>query len=131
MEASDIKLPSNKKFGLFFAIIFFILATYFFYLNNQIASSSLLILSIIFLITSLLKPNLLLPLNKLWMKLGISLGMIFNPIVMGILFFGLITPYAIMMRIMGRDVLHLKKSNKSHWIPRSASLPQTDFKKQF
>ena len=131
MKPADIKLPSNKKFGLFFAIIFFILALYFFYFNNHIVSSSLLFLSLILFITSLLKPNLLLPLNKLWMKLGLFLGMIVNPIVMGILFFGLITPYAIIMRILGRDVLHLKKSNKSHWIPRSTNLPQTDFKKQF
>ena len=60
------------------------------------------------------------------------LGMIVSPLVLGVIFFGLVTPYGVVMRMFGRDELRLKqKKLKTHWIPRSQNLPQTDFTKQF
>ena len=92
----------------------------------------MVVIALFFFITTLIKAKLLLPLNKLWMQFGLLLGMIISPIVLGIIFFGLLTPYGVIMRIMGRDELRLKiiKTN-SNWKLRSIKLPQTNFKQQF
>jgi len=88
--------------------------------------------ALIFLLVTLLKSDVLLPLNKLWMRLGILLGMIVSPIVLGIIFFGLITPIAMLMRLSGRDELHLKFTQKtSHWISREEPVKSESFKYQF
>ena len=132
MKFSNIKLPSNKKFGYFFSGIFLIISVYFFYLDGQTVGYVFAILSILFLTTALFKADLLYPLNKLWMKFGLLLGMIVTPIVLGIIFFGIFTPYGLVIRIMGRDELCIKLiDNSSHWKLRSKTSPQTNFKQQF
>ncbi len=132
MVINDMKLPSNRNFGLFFTAVFFIVATYFFYKENHIVASLLSIVTIIFLITTLFKSDLLLPLNKTWMKFGLFLGIIISPIVMGFIFFGLITPYGIIMRVMGRDELRLRRiSKESYWVRRLQSSLHINFKKQY
>ena len=132
MKLSDIKLPSNKKFGFFFSAVFFFVAAYLLYIQNQIIASAMFVVALLFLFTTLFKADLLLPLNKLWMRLGLLLGMIISPIVIAVIFFGLITPYGVVMRAMGRDELRLRRTKKeSHWILRSQSSPQTDFNQQF
>ena len=84
------------------------------------------------IVISLFLSKLLLPFNKIWMFFGFFLGLIISPIVMGIIFFGLITPYGMIMRIMGRDELNLiKNKHKSYWTIRSQNEPQTNFKQQF
>ena len=116
MKLSDVDLPSNKKFGVFFAAIFFLAGTYYFYVGSQTVSYIFVVLAFMFLLTALLRAKLLLPLNKLWMRFGLVLGMIVSPIVLGILFFGLFTPIALIMRLSGRDELRLKMySGKSQW----------------
>ena len=86
----------------------------------------------IFLIITIIHADALLPLNKLWMKFGIFLAMIVNPIIMGIIFFGIFTPIAILMRLSGRDELRLCfKKKKTHWINRKAFNVFNSFKKQF
>jgi hypothetical protein len=131
MKFSELQLPSNKNFGFFFSAVFFTVAVYSIYVQNQIIAYPLFVVALLFFISTLLKPELLLPLNKLWMQFGLLLGMIINPIVMAFIFFGLITPFSIIMRMMGRDELRLKKTIESHWTPRSQNLPPTDFTKQF
>lgn len=132
MNHKDLKLPSNQKFGLFFAFIFIILSSFFFFGNKAIASFFFLILSVSFLIVSLIKPGLLFPLNKLWMRFGFLLGMVINPIVLGILFFILFTPISIIMKIFGRDELQLRLKNKSYWKKiNKKSLSLESFKNQF
>jgi hypothetical protein len=85
-----------------------------------------------FLLVTLIKSDALLPLNKLWMRFGLLLSMIVSPIVLGVIFFGLFTPYALIMRIFGRDELRLKiKKGETHWKSRSQTMPQTDFTQQF
>ena len=133
MKFPEVELPSNRKFGVFFSVIFIIVAAiFYFYFLNYSVSLVLLIFSFITFTIAYTNPDILLPANKLWMRFGILLGMIISPIIMGVIFFGLFTPYSIVIRIMGRDELHLKhNSKKSHWIDRCQNSPQTDFRKQF
>lgn len=132
MRHTQVELPSNRKFGFFFSSVFFILSAYFIYTQSQTVAQVMLLLASLFLIITLFKAKLLLPLNKLWMRFGLILGRIVSPVVLGIIFFGLITPYSVIIRMLGRDELHLRKvKNKSHWIHRSQDSPQTDFKRQF
>lgn len=126
-------MPTNKKFGFFFSGVFLIASIYFFfYLKINSFGYLFAILTVLFFLTSLLKAELLLPLNKLWMKIGILLGIIVSPIVLGVIFFGLITPYGLIMRIMGRDEMKLKRSKKeTYWILRPKNTIQTNFKNQY
>jgi len=125
-------LPSNKKFGYFFTLVFTIFSAYLFYLNIFLIGYIFLSIAIIFLVITSVNSYLLLPLNKLWMCFGTMLGRVISPIVLGIIFFGLFTPYGIVMRIMKRDALYLKKTkNKSYWLARSQQAPQNNFKQQF
>lgn len=132
MKFSDIELPSNKKFGFFFTFVFAILAFYFLFIDSMLWAQALAILAVLFLLISVIIPRALLPLNRLWMRLGLLLGMIVSPIVLGIIFFGLVTPYGVVMRMFGRDELRLNFTKKlSHWISRSESIKSDSFKNQF
>ncbi len=132
MSITKVELPSNKKFGFFFSFIFFLLSLFFYVKSSLVLSYSFIIFSIIFLAITIVKADILLPLNKLWMNFGILLGMIVNPIVMGLIFFGLFTPIAIFMRIKGRDELRIKvKEVKSYWILRKDEIQAESFKDQF
>jgi hypothetical protein len=132
MRLDNSKLPSNKKFGYFFSVVFLIAATYFFYSKNQSLGYFLIILALLFIIAAFVNAKFLSPLNKLWMSLGLLLGKIISPIVLGFIFFVFFTSYAIIMRIMGRDQLRLKiKNNQSYWTIRSNSNSKTNFKEQF
>ena len=132
MRFSDIELPSNRKFGFFFTFVLALAAAYFFNSTNKMWAYIFAIASLIFLVVTGAKADILLPLNKLWMRFGLLLGMIVSPIVLGIMFFGLFTPIAFFMRLSGRDELRLKLSKKaSHWISRSEPLKSESFKLQF
>ena len=132
LKLSKIELPSNRRFGFFFAFIFALAATYWFYSENLTWAYTFFLTSFVFLIISLLKSEALLPLNKLWMRFGLLLGMIISPIVLGIIFFGLFTPIAILMHLIGRDELRLKFTKKtSYWISRNESIQSESFKQQF
>ena len=111
-------LPSNKKFGLFFVLIFFLLGLFFFTSDNSNAyiffSISLSLLIISFICPSIFK----IP-NFLWMKLGMTLGMIVSPIILSVLFFFVITPIGLLLKVFGKDVLLIKNKNEnSFWIKR-------------
>ena len=133
MNISDIQLPSNRKFGFFFTIIFLFTGIYFYLDKNFTITYVLASLSILFLLTTLLKADLLLPLNKLWMRIGLLFGMIISPIVLGLIFFGMFVPINLIMRIFGRDELHLRfKKKHSHWIIRKIQPTKSEkFKYQF
>ena len=120
MKTSELELPTNKKFGFFFTAVFLIATTYF-YINNASSSvvSTLSVVGLGFLVATLINPDILLPLNRLWMRFGLLLGMIISPIVMGIIFFSLFTPMSLIMRLFRRDELRLRfKNKKTHWILR-------------
>jgi hypothetical protein len=128
------QLPSNKKFGLLFFGVFFALALYAHYKNEATSIIGLLLLiSGFFLISSFFYQALLTPLNKAWFMFGLALGKVVSPIVLGIIFFGLITPIALIARLMGRDELKLKRPKKSsYWSEPIGSNSDADsFKNQF
>ena len=132
MKFSEIELPSNRKFGFFFTFVFALAAAYFYYYENMTWAYAFLAASSIFLLITLINSDVLLPLNKLWMRFGHLLGMIVSPIVLGIIFFGLFTPIATLMRLSGRDELRLKFTQKgSHWISRNEPIKSESFKNQF
>ena len=133
MKYSDIKLPSNRKFGFFFSAIFSLGGLYFFLKESAITSYLFLIIALIFFIVTILKSDLLLPLNKLWMSFGFILGMIINPIVLGIIFFLIFTPISLLMHLFRRDELRLKIIKRSsHWKERKEFNARVDsFKQQF
>ena len=112
----NIKLPSNRNFGIVFFIVFLIIALWPLLKQSEIRIWSLII-SFIFFVLGLINSRLLTPLNKLWFKFGILLGNIIAPIVMGIVFFLVVTPTGLIMRFFRKDILRLKKnSNDSYWI---------------
>lgn len=132
MKLPDIKLPSNKKFGFFFTIIFILLTLFFYFKESFLWAYFFASTSSIFLIITIVNANILGPLNKLWMYLGLILGLIISPIILGIIFFGIFTPIALLMRITGRDELRLKLKNKtSYWILRDETIKVKSFEKQF
>ena len=132
MKFSEIELPSNRKFGFFFTFVFAIAAAYFYHTANVSWAHVFTAAALIFLLITMIKSDVLLPLNKLWMRFGLLLGMIVSPIVLGVIFFGLFTPIAMLMRLSGRDELRLKYAQKaSHWIARDEPIKSESFKRQF
>ena len=132
MKFSEIELPSNRKFGFFFTFVFAAVAAYFYYSTNVSWAYVFVAAALAFLLVTLINSDALLPLNKLWMRFGLLLGMIVSPIVLGVIFFGLFTPIAMLMRRSGRDELRLKFTQKtSHWISREEPIKSELFKHQF
>ena len=125
----DIKISSNRSFGIVFFVVFLLIALYPLTYEGEIRIWSIII-SIIFLILGLLNSKILAPLNKIWFKFGILLGKIVSPLIMGIIFFLVVTPIGFIMRLLGKDVLNLKyNKNKSYWIEKNG--PKSKMKNQF
>ena len=131
-KKTDQELPSNRTFGFFFTFIFATAAAYFYYSANTSWAYVFILAASLFMLVTLIKSDALLPVNKLWMRFGLLLGMIVSPIVLGLIFFGLFTPIAMLMRLSGRDELRLKFTQKgSHWISREEPIKSESFKRQF
>ena len=129
MKNTEIKIGSERNFGIVFFIVFLLIALYPLTYGGEIRIWSVLI-SLIFLILGLLNSKLLSPLNKLWFKFGIFLGKIVSPLIMGIIFFLVVTPIGFIMRLLGKDVLNLKfNKNRSYWIEKNG--PKSRMKNQF
>ena len=132
MKSSDIELPSTRNFGFFFTFVLFVAAIYFHYSANASLAYVFTVAALVSLLITLIRSEVLLPLNKLWMRFGLLVGMIVSPIVLGIIFFGLFTPIAMLMRLSGRDELRLKFAQKaSHWTSREEPSKFESFKHQF
>ena len=132
MKLPETELPSNKKFGNFFTFVFIIIASYFYFNKSLNLTYIFGVVATVFILVTILKDELLLPLNRLWMRFGLLIGMIIGPIVLGLIFFTLFSPVAIFMRLFGRDELHLKyKKKSSYWILRDDSICADSFKRQF
>ena len=129
-SSSKIKISSNRSFGLVFFIVFLIVALWPLKYEGDIRLWSL-ILSIIFFILGIFNSKLLTPLNKLWFKFGILLGSIVSPIIMGIVYFLVVTPTGIIMRLLGKNLLHMKKikSASKYWTKREKQ--HSTMKRQF
>ena len=129
MNKKKIRISSNRSFGIVFFTVFFIVSIYPIFKSGDLRIWSLII-SIIFLILGLLNSKILTPLNKIWFKFGVLLGNIISPIVMGIVFFLVVTPISLLMKALGKDILNLKKNtNKSYWIEKTG--PKSKMKDQF
>ena len=127
--SSDIKIGSNRSFGVVFFIFFLFIALYPLINDGEVRLWSLLI-SLIFLVLGIFKSKILTPLNKVWFKFGILIGSIISPIIMGIIFFLIVTPIGLLMRAIGKDLLNLKYDNsKSYWIEKNG--PKSKMKNQF
>ena len=125
----DIKVSSNRSFGIVFFIVFLLIATYPLLKGNDVRVWSLLI-SFGFLILGLMNSKILSPLNKLWFKFGLILGKIISPLIMGIIFFVVVTPIGVVMRILKKDLLNLKYNQKeTYWIKKTG--PKSKMKNQF
>ena len=125
----NIKLPSNRNFCVVFFIVFLIIALWPLLKQNEIRIWSLII-SFIFFVLGLINSKLLTPLNKLWFKFGILLGNIIAPIIMGIVFFLVVTPTGLIMRFFRKDILKLKKNTSdSYWINKDDT--NSSMKNQF
>ena len=125
----EIKLGSNRSFGIVFFIVFVLIATYPLINQGEVRIWSLII-SFLFLFLGLLNSKILTPLNKLWFRFGLFLGKIISPIVMGVIFFLVVTPIGLLMRFFGKDVLNLKinKKKSSYWIEKVG--PKSKMKNQ-
>ena len=126
----EIKLGSNRSFGIVFFIVFLLIAIYPLINQEEVRIWSLII-SFLFLFLGLLNSKILTPFNKLWFKFGLFLGKIVSPIIMGIIFFLVVTPIGLLMRLLGKDVLNLKlnKKKSSYWIEKAG--PKSKMKNQF
>ena len=125
----DVKISSNRSFGIVFFVVFLIIALFPLINDGNIRLWSLIV-SLAFLALGLLNSKFLSPLNKIWFKFGLFLGKIISPIVMGLIFFLVVTPIGILMRILKKDLLNLKmNNNKSYWIEKSE--PKSKMKNQF
>ena len=124
-----IKKNSNRSFGIVFFLFFLIIATWPL-LNDKDLRLWSLVISIIFFILGILNSKILNPLNTIWFKLGLLLGKLVSPIVMGSIFFLVVTPIGLLMRILNKDLLNLNKSsNNSYWIDKTG--PKSKMKNQF
>ena len=89
-------------------------------LNNESLRVWSLIISLVFLILGIINSNLLFPFNKAWSQLGILLGKIVSPVIMGFIFFTIITPIGFIMRMLKKDLLNLKfNKEKSYWVEKN------------
>ena len=117
-QMDSIKVGSNRSFGIVFFVVFLLISLYPL-LNNEHIKIWSLIISLIFLFLGLLNSKFLSPLNKIWFKFGLFLGKLISPLIMGFIFFLVVTPIGLLMRMFGKDLLNLKfNTKKSYWIKK-------------
>jgi hypothetical protein len=134
LTLDPLPLPSERKFGLLFAGIGLALSAWG-YVQGWSFGMQIALAAVggVFLLLAWLAPSVLRPLNKLWFAFGLLLGKVISPLVLGVMFFLLVTPFAVVGRMMGRDELRLKKRHvDSYWVDRQSGTPASEsFKNQF
>ena len=126
---NDVKISSNRSFGVVFFIVFLLIALYPVINNEEIRAWSLIV-SLIFLVLGLLNSKILNPFNQIWFKFGVLLGRIISPLIMAIIFFFVVTPIGLIMRTLGKDILNLRyNTKKTYWIEKTG--PKSKMKNQF
>ena len=125
----NIKIGSNRSFGVVFFIVFLLIALYPVIDNEEIRVWSLIV-SLIFLVLGLLNSKILNPFNQIWFKFGVLLGRIISPLIMAIIFFFVVTPIGLIMRTLRKDILNLRfNTKKTYWIEKTG--PKSKMKNQF
>jgi len=126
---NDVKISSNRSFGVVFFIVFLLIALYPVINKEEIRVWSLIV-SLIFLVLGLLNSKILNPLNQIWFKFGVFLGRIISPLIMAIIFFFVVTPIGLIMRALRKDILNLRyNTKKTYWIEKTG--PKSKMKNQF
>lgn len=128
MGHEPVRVSSPRNFGLWFTVIFAVVALLPLRTGQPVRTWALAVAGV-FLVAALAAPALLQPLNLAWAQVGLAIGKVMNPIVLGVIFFGVITPMAWLLRKAGKDLLHtkLQPEAKSYWIERNppGPLPET------
>ena len=123
------KIASNRSFGIVFFVVFIIIA-FWPVLKSEAPRIWSVIIAIIFLLLGIFNSKLLTPLKILWIKFGEILGRFISPLVMAVIYFAIITPIGIFMRLLGKDLLNMKSLKKnSYWIKRESKIKS--MKRQF
>ena len=118
MNYKDIKIGSNRSFGIVFFVVFLLIGLWPILKGNELRIWSIVI-SLIFLILGILNSKILTPFNKIWFRFGIFLGNFISPIIMGIVFFLVVTPTGLIMKLLRKDLINLRKNNSStYWIEK-------------
>ena len=130
MKKVPAKISSNRSFGFLFFVIFLAISLWPLRFQEDLRLWAF-ILSLVFLVLGVLNSKFLTPLNKLWLKFGIFLGSIVSPILMGVVFFIVVTPVGLIMRFLGKDLLKINKNKtiSTYWINRDKQ--KNSMKKQF
>ena len=129
MDSNDIKIGSNRSFGIVFFIVFLLIAIYPLLSGESVRLWSLAIATIFFIL-GIINSSLLSPLNKIWFKFGLLLGRFISPLIMGLIFFLVVTPIALLMKLLKKDLLNLKyNKDNTYWIIKSG--PKSKMKNQF
>tara|TARA_A100001011_G_scaffold397244_2_gene497636 strand:- start:463 stop:843 length:381 start_codon:yes stop_codon:yes gene_type:complete len=124
------KISSNKSFGILFFIVFFLIGIWPLF-NGEVLRIWPIPIALIFLVLGLINSKILTPLNLIWVKFGELLGKIIAPIVMALVYFVVLTPISLILRLIKKDILKLKilKNTDSYWIKRKKKIGS--MKKQF
>ena len=118
MNYKDIKIGSNRSFGVVFFVVFLLIGLWPILKGNELRIWSIVI-SLIFLILGILNSKIITPFNKVWFRFGIFLGNFISPIIMGIVFFLVVTPTGLIMKLFRKDLINLRKNNSStYWIEK-------------
>lgn len=132
-RVEEVKGSSNRMFGIVFFVVFGLIAIWPVLFGNPFRLWSGAIAAG-FLVVALIRPAILAPLNRLWTRLGLLMHNVVNPVIMGLLFFVAITPMGLVLRLLGKDLLRLKRdpAAKSYWIDRKPPGPPGDsMRRQF
>ena len=117
-----VKVSSDQSFGIVFTLVFLAVGVWVVF-GGQPKGWFFFVSAALFLVVAIACPSILGPLNRAWAKLGLLLGQVFNPILLGVVFFLVVTPIAVIRRLLGKDSLHLKSNSdlESYWINRSSA----------
>ena len=125
-------LPSNKNFGFFISIIIFLVSFYLFLFSSAIFATLILFFSLIIFFISIKYSRILSPLNIMWFKIGMTISKFVNPIIISLIFFLVVSPIAILSRVLGRDELKIKKKKTTtYWIRRKKTFSKNSFFNQY
>ena len=124
-KEEEIKVSSDRSFGIVFTFVFLAVGAWV-VSGGQSKGWFFFVSAALFLVVAIARPSILGPFNRAWTKFGLLLGQVFNPILLGVVFFLVVTPIAVILRLLGKDSLHLKSEPdlKSYWIDRSPAGPK-------
>ena len=124
-KEEEVKVSSDRSFGIVFTLVFLTVGVWV-VSGGQSKGWFFFVSAALFLVVAIARPSTLGPFNRSWAKFGLLLGQVFNPLLLGVVFFLVVTPIAVVMRLLGKDSLHLKSKSdlKSYWIDRSPAGPK-------